>query len=247
MKAYLSIAELALWIALIAGQVFLCLCILKRRFFERLPWFSTYAFASAIENLLLIAIAFWGSYRLYYRAFYVSNYLESILVFLALIECGRQVLPGVGVPAREKAFAWFVASIATIGLMVSVGRLGGVQNRIEVGGYLTIGVAFIFIATYARYLGLYWSRLIAGIAFVLGTLHLVGAATRAITSAYPTLHKSVGIGSQAANILAVIAWTIVILMPWGEYDPTDDELAQARQMVDDIESNLRHVAAGGGK
>ena len=47
MKDYLSSADLAMWIALIAGKVVLCLCILKKRFFSRLPWFSTLIFASS--------------------------------------------------------------------------------------------------------------------------------------------------------------------------------------------------------
>ena len=108
MKNYISTVDLAMWIALIAGKVVLCLCILKKRFFSRLPWFSALIFASSAKSLLLLAIAFWASYSTYYYVFYISSYIESSLVFLTLIECGRQVLPGLNLPQKEKALAWLL-------------------------------------------------------------------------------------------------------------------------------------------
>jgi hypothetical protein len=98
MKNYLSTINLAMWIALLASQVVLCLCIWKKRFMHRLPFFSLFIMASIAKDLLLLAIAFWGSFPMYYYTFYVSGYIESALVFGTLIECGRQVLPGLNLP-----------------------------------------------------------------------------------------------------------------------------------------------------
>ena len=54
------------------------------------------------------------------------------------------------------------------------------ENRIEVGAYPGIAAVFIFIAAYSRYLGLYWSRLLAGITATLGLLYLVEGVTGAM-------------------------------------------------------------------
>src|SRR4051794_41087717 len=100
MKSYLSSPDLAMWIILSASQVVLCLCILKKRFWRRLYWFSMFAFAFTVKDLLLWVLAFWGSYEAYYYAFYASGYVESALAFLTLLECGRQVLPGLNLPQK---------------------------------------------------------------------------------------------------------------------------------------------------
>ena len=52
MKSYLSILDLAMWIALIAGKVMLCLCILKKHFFRPTAIFSALIFASGVGVLL---------------------------------------------------------------------------------------------------------------------------------------------------------------------------------------------------
>src|SRR5215467_13487799 len=106
MKNYLISPELAMWLVLIAGKVVLCLCILKKRFFSRLLWFSTLIFASSTASFVLLALAFLSSYRAYYYAFYIGSYIESALALLTIIECGRQVLPGLNLPQKERAFAW---------------------------------------------------------------------------------------------------------------------------------------------
>ena len=180
MKNYLSSADLAMWIALIAGKAVLCFCILKKRILSRLPWFSTLIFAYSIKSLLLLAIAFWASYSTYYYVFYISSYIESALVFLTLIECGRQVLPGLNLPQKEKALAWLLAALGAVVTFAALWPLPSIANekRIEVGAYLAIGVVFIFIASYSRYLGLYWSRLLAGITATLGLLYLVEGVDR---------------------------------------------------------------------
>src|SRR4051794_38313848 len=109
MKNYLISSELAMWLVLIAGKVVLCLCILKKRFFSRLPWFSALIFASSSKSFVLLALAFLSSYKAYYYAFYIGGYVETALAFLTVIECGRQVLPGLDLPQKEKAFTWLSA------------------------------------------------------------------------------------------------------------------------------------------
>jgi hypothetical protein len=239
MKNYLSITDLAMWIALIAGKLVLCLCILKKRFFSRLPWFSTLVFASGGRSLLLLALAFWSSYPAYYYAFYVGSYIESALIFLTLLECGRQVLPGLNLPQKEKALAWLLVSLGTVVIFASCWPLNSVENRIEVGAYLGIAVVFIFIAAYSRYLGLYWSRLLAGITATLGLLFLVEGVTRAMIGHYPpTLATQVREISQVANILAVVSWIVVILSPWGEQEMTEQDLLKIEAAFARIEASL---------
>src|SRR5262249_59345002 len=112
MKRYLSSPDLAMWLALIAGKVVLCLCILKKRFFSRLFWFSALIFASSSRSLVLLALAFLSSYKAYYYAFYIGSYIESALAFLTIIECGRQVFTVLNLPQQEKAFAFFCSFIS---------------------------------------------------------------------------------------------------------------------------------------
>lgn len=241
MKNYLSTTDLAMWIVLIASKVVLCLCILKKRFLSRLPWFSALIFASSVKSLMLLAIAFWASYSTYYYVFYIGGYIESALVFLTLIECGRQVLPGINLPQKEKALAWLFAALGAVVIFAALWPLRSIANekRIEVGAYLAVGVVFIFIAVYSRYLGLYWSRLLAGVTATLGLLYLVEGSMEAITGHYPSvivlLVRQI---NGIANILAVISWIVVILSPWGEREMTEQDLKKIEAAFARIEASV---------
>jgi hypothetical protein len=237
--------DLALWTALIVGRLLVCLCIVKTKFFRRLPWFSVYIAVSTAENLMLLTIAFRGTYAAYYYTYYLAGYIELTLAFAALIELGRQVFPGLDLPRKREAVRWLLAAITAALVFASAWPLPFIENKIYLGACLVVGVGFIFVAVYARYLGLHWSRLVGGTGSALGLLYLAEAAAKATTGQFPLAYVVLRQISELVNILAVIAWTIVILMPWGEYDPTEEDLAQAKQIVDDIEDNLRHVAAGG--
>ncbi len=241
MKNYLSNADLAIWIALFAGQVVLCLCILKKRFLRRLRWFSVFIFVATAKDLLLFTLAFWASYAAYYYAFYISGYIESALAFLTLIECGRQVLPGLNLPQKEKAVAWMTVGLGAVVVFTIVWPLRSLnhEKRIEVGACFAIALVFIFIAAYSRYLGLYWSRLIAGISASLGLLYLVDGAAKAMIGHYPSdwvlLVRQL---RQFANILAVVAWIVVILSPWGEREMTEQDLKKIEAAFARIEASL---------
>jgi hypothetical protein len=246
MNEPISNLDLAMWVVFTAGQVFLCVCIIRRKITRRLPWFSAYIFAVTAETLIQLALLRWGSYAAYYYAFYASSFIVAALALFSLVECGLQVLPGLDLPKKDKARLWLIGVVAAAVTFAALWPLRYIENRVEVGAYLAIAATATVIAIYARYLGLYWSQLLAGVSFTLGFRYLVGGATRAILWHAPvSFALQLRIADQVANILAVIAWIIVILMPWGEYDPTEEELAQAKQIVDDIEDNLRHVAAGG--
>ena len=244
MKNYLSTIDLAMWITLIAGQVVLCLCIVKRRFFNRLRWFSVFVLVSTAGALMLLAIAFWFSYRAYYYAFYISCGIDSALAFLTLIECGRQVLPGLNLPQKEKALTGLLVALGAVVIFAVQWPLPSVINekRIEVGAYLAIAVVFIFIAAYSRYLGLYWSHLLAGITATLGLLYLVEGAARAMAGHYPpALAAQVREISQITNILAVVSWIVVILSPWGEREMTEQDLLKIEAAFARIEASLGEV------
>jgi hypothetical protein len=114
-----------------------------------------------------------------------------------------------------------------------------VENRIEVAAYLMIAVAFIFIAGYARYLGLYWSRLVGGVSFTLGLHYLADGVAKAVMSHYPhRIFLPVRHISEVVSIAAAVAWTIVILSPWGERDITEEELLKLEQLVDHMEADF---------
>jgi hypothetical protein len=243
MKNYLSTLDLAIWLSLIAGRLLLCVCILKRRVLRRLPFFSIFAFASTTETLLLWALAYWATYSAYYYTFYITGHLVSALAFVTLIQCGRQVLPGLKLPQRERALAWLLVAWGAVVIFAVSWPQRFIENRIEVGACLAIGITFIFLAAYSRYLGLYWSRLLAGISSTLGLLYLVEGAAYAVMGHYPSaLLVQVRLVSQIANVLAVIAWIVIILSPWGEYRLTPDQLRALKRTVDEIEANLRDFA-----
>ena len=240
MSKFLSITDLAIWVALIAGRLVLCSVIFKKHLFRRMPWFSSYAFASTIESLVLFAVAFLFDYTAYYYVFYVSSHIVSVMAFLALLESGRRVLPGLDLPQKEKAFAWLLAAIVGIVLFVAFWPLRFVENRLELGAQLIIGVGFIFIAAYAHYLGLYWSRLVAGVTVTLGSLYLVEATAYAMMFHYgQALVLPVRLLSEIANLLAVISWIVVILSPWGERKLTEEGLRKIESVLATIEASLR--------
>jgi hypothetical protein len=241
MKNYLSATDLAMWIALIAGKLVLCLCILKKRFYSRLRWFSVFVFFATTENLLLLAIAFWSSYPAYYYAFYVGGYIESALALLTMIECGRQVLPGLNLPQKERAIVCLVSALEAVVIFSILWPMRSIANemRIAVGACLAIGVVFVFIAAYSRYLGLYWSRLLAGVTATLGLLYLVEGVTRALAGHYPpAMAAQVREINTIANILAVIAWILVILSPWGEREMSEQDLKKIESAFARIEASL---------
>lgn len=239
MKNYISSADLAIWIVLIAGRVFFCLCIMKKRLFSKLPWFSLYSFAAAVESILLLAIAYSASYEVYYYVFYVTSHSISVLAFLTLIECGRRVLPGLSLPRKEKAVGLFLLALAIVVVFASLWPMWYLEKRIESAAYLSVAVAFIFIAAYSRYLGLPWSRLVAGISCTLGLLYLVQGAAKAMMGHYPvSLALPVRQLSQIANVLAVIAWIVIVLSPWGTRELTEQDLLKIETAFARIEASL---------
>jgi hypothetical protein len=239
MKNHVSTADLAIWIVLIACRGVLCLCIMKKRLFSRLPWFSVYVLASTIESVLLLVIAFFASYAAYYSVFYVTSHIVSMLAFLTLIECGRRILPGLELPQKEKAFGLLFATLAAVIVFASFWPMRYVEKRIDLAACLAIAVTFIFIAAYSRRLGLSWSRLLAGIASSLGFLYLVQGATRAITGHYPSVMVlQVRQVSQSANVLAVIAWIVVVLSPWGTREFTEQDVRKIEAAFARIEASV---------
>jgi hypothetical protein len=248
MKDYLSTADLAIWIALIAGQVILCRCVLKKHLFRRLPCFSAYVFVCTSESLLLFGIAFLASYATYYHVFYVTGHLVSTMALVTLIEFGRQVLPGLNLPQKEKALACLLAGLGAIVVLVSFWPLRSIGNekRIELGACFSIAVVFIFIAGYSRRLGLRSSRLVGGVALTLGVVYLIDGAAKAIIGHYPSaLVLQVREFRQIAHVVAAVTWTVVVLSPWGEYEMTEETIIKAAQIVGGVEANLRGFVTGG--
>lgn len=247
MRDLLTSADWTIWIVLISSQVVLCLCGIKRRLFRRLPWFTLYIFVSAAESLLLFAVAFCASYATYYHVFYLAGHTISAAAFLTLVEFGRQVLPGLKLPKREKAVAWLLAALGVVALFVASWSFHQIadEKRIELAACLSIAVAFIFTAGYARYLGLHWSRLLGGVSFTLGVLYLIDGATKSIIGHYPSaLVLPIRQFREIANILAVLAWTVVIMSPWGEYEMTEETVVKATHVLLGVESSLREFVAG---
>jgi hypothetical protein len=239
MKNYISTAEVAIWIVLIAARVVLCLSIFKKRLFERMPLFSVYAAWTTAQSITLFAVAFLASYNVYYYVFYVTSHLGSLLAFLTLIECGRRVLPGLDLPQKQKALSLLLASVSLVTIFVSFWPMWYVEKRIESGAYLCVAIAFIFITVYSRYLGLYWSRLVAGISSSLGFLYLLQGIAKAMMGHYPpTTVLLIRQISQIANVLAVIAWIVVVLSPWGESVMTEEDLQILETAFAKIEDSL---------
>src|SRR6476619_1473198 len=129
MKSFLRDVNLAMWIILIAGKVVLCVCIVKKRFFGMLPLYSTLTFVATVKSFGLFIIAFRASYASYYYTYYISGYIESALVFLTLIECGRQVLPGLNLPQKEKAFTWLAVALGSVIIFSALWPLRSLNNE----------------------------------------------------------------------------------------------------------------------
>ncbi|HEX3094848.1 MAG TPA: hypothetical protein VHW72_19580, partial [Candidatus Angelobacter sp.] len=235
----MSNTDLAIWIALIAGQVILCLCIFKKNVFRKLPWFSAYVLVSTAKSLILMTLAFLASYTIYYQAFHMTSYIKSALAFLTLIEFGRWVLPGLNLPHNKKAFAWFLTALVGIAIFTIQWPLRYVEKRIDVAAYLAVAASFIFIAVYSRYLGLHWARLLRGLSFTLGLLYLVDGIAKALIGHYPmAVAIQVRLISEIAGVLAVAAWIIVILSPWGVREITQEELLNLEHLVDHMEADF---------
>jgi hypothetical protein len=241
MKNFLSITNLAIWLVMIAGKVVLCLCILKKNLLRRLPWVSGYVFITTLGSLLLLALTFLASYTVYYYSFFAVSFVQSFAAFLTLLEFWRQVLPGFDLPHNKQALGWFVAMLGSVAIFAIWWPVRYVEDRIEVAAYLAIAVAFIFIAGYARYLGLRWSRLVGGVSLTLGVLYLVDGMAKALMAHYsyhsPTF-SLIRHASEIVSIVAAVSWIIVILSPWGERKITEEELLKLEQLVDHMEADF---------
>ena len=185
---------------------------------------------------------FWPTIPLITTPFSIGSYIESALVFLTLVECGRQVLPGLNLPQKEKALTWLLAALGAVVIFAALWPLRSIANekRIEVGAYLAIGVVFIFIAVYSRYLGLYWSRLLAGVTSTLGLLYLVdrSLAARYLATIRLSLVAQVREILQSPISLRFVSWIVVILSPWGEREMTEQDLLKIEAAFARIEASL---------
>ncbi len=239
MKNYLGTLDLTIWLALIAGKVFLCLCIFKKKLFRRMLWFPVYVLTFTIKSAALFATALWASYTTYYYAYYVTSQIESLLAFLTLFECSRRVLPGLNLPKKEQAMSLLLTSLAVVVAFASLWPMRYIEKRVEMGAFLAIAITFFFVAFYSRYLGLYWSRLLGEICSCLGLLYLVDGISKALTGHYPpAIVIPVRQISLIANILAVIAWIVVVLSPWGESVMTEEDLQILEAAFVKIEDSL---------
>jgi hypothetical protein len=241
MKNSLSNTNLAIWLVMIAGKVVLCLCILKKNLVSRLPWVSAYVFVTTIGSLVLLALAFLASYAVYYYSFFAVSFAQSFAAFLTLLEFWRQVLPGFNLPHNKQALGWSVAALGGVAIFAIWWPVRYVEDRIEVVSYLAIAMAFIFIAGYARYLGLYWSRLVGGVSFTLGVLYLVDGAAKALMAHYSYRSPAFSLirhASEIISILAAVSWIVVILSPWGERQITEEELLKLEQLVAHMEADF---------
>lgn len=248
MKEYISASDLAIWLVLIAGQVILCVCGLTKRLFSRLPCFTLYILCSALQSFILLAIAFAAPYSTYYQTFYVTGHIVSLLAFGTLLEFGKQVLPGLNLPQREKALTCLLAAMGVTIAFVWLWPLRSIANekRFEVAACLAIAIAFMFVAGYSRYLGLRWSRLVGGVALTLGLVYLVNGLTKALIGHYPsTSVLTIRQARAIANVMAVCAWIVVVVSPWGEYELTEDVLEKAETILNGAETSLRRFATGG--
>lgn len=244
----LSATDLTIWVILIVSQGVLCLCVLGKGVFRRLPFFATYIFASFAESLLLIATALMASYATYYYTFYWTGRVISVLAFLTLLEFARQVLPGLDLPEKERALTLLLAGIGAIAAFVILWPMHSLGNekKIEVGACLGIALTFLFVTAYSRYLRLSWSRLLGGVSFTLGMLYLIHGITKAIIGHYPSaIAVPFREFRQIANVIAVITWTVVVLSPWGEYKLTEDDLLIFQEIVGAAQASVRRFIAGG--
>lgn len=251
MKFHMSTIDLAIWLALIAGKVILCLCILKRGMLRRLPWFSAYVFGFTIKSLLLVVAASFLSYNIYYYAFTVTGILESGLALFTLAEFAVQVFPGFkDIPRNRAALAWMIAALGSVVAFVGIWSFRYAEKRIQVAAYLVIAVAFIVTAAYARSLRLSWSRLLGGVSFTLGGLYLADGIAKVLMGYYrypDPVWFAVRRASEVATLLAVISWTVFVLIPWGEYKLTEEDLAKFEAIVNAAEENVRRFIASGGQ
>src|SRR6476646_7793681 len=146
MNDYVSKIDLAIWLVLIAGRLFLCLSIFRKRLHRKMPWFSLYAMSSTAESIVLLGVGFFFSYSVYYYVFYITSHLVSLAAFLTMIECGGRVLPGLDLPKRERAISFLLVAVAAIVAFVWLWPLRFVENRIELAAHMVVAVTFIFIA-----------------------------------------------------------------------------------------------------
>lgn len=252
MKYQLSTVDLAIWLALITGKVFLCVCLLKKNdrknVLERLPIFSAYILVTALKSLGLFILGFWGSYALYYHFFYWAGHAESALAFIVLVEFGRQVLPGIDLPRRWEALNYLIAALGVIVCLMYLWPQHFIEKRLEVTSYLVVAAGFIWVTWYSRSLRLSWSRLLGGVSFTLGFLFITQGITKALMGHFPPASMLVIRQiSEIANVAAIASWTIFVLMPWGEYKLTEEDLAKFEGIVNAAEENVRRFIASGGQ
>jgi len=238
----LKTSDICLWLLLVCAEIALTVCLARKRLWGRLPCFSIFSVVSACDALVLLALGTLGSYEGYYRAFYFGGKITAALAFLSLVEIARIVLPALDLPAKRAALVSSVAGFLACMAFVILWPMASREKQIELGAFMVIAAAFIFLFSYSIRLGIYWSRLTALIALGFLLRFSMQAVCVAIIGHWPDCNNSfilmVRQMSMAVHLAALGVWIYASMSRWGEHGLTLADAKIVQRLFNNTESAL---------
>lgn len=235
-----------LWLLLAASQCALLVTVLQRKLWRRLPGFALYAIGSSMDTFVLLWIGIAGTYESYYQAFYFGGKIISVLAFLGLIEIARLLLPTLDLPGKWRALLLLASGIVASVLFAWLWPLASLEKHVELGAFLVIAMAFLFLFIYSLQVGMYWSKLTALIAAGFLLRFALQAVAKAVIGHWPdSSNPWVLLARQLSmfsHILAVGIWVYASTSRWGEHILTVAEARKVENLFADTASALREEA-----
>ena len=152
----------SVWIAAALAKVFLLLVLLRLRQAGAHPWFTTYLVLALARNLALMAVSNWGGVEAYFYAYWYSQIVECLAMFLVAIEVMRGLFAPYDLLPKQivyRALWTFGATALIAAALILFSKPGSFPfvaavDRLDRGLSLITAVIFWLLYYYSELLGL---------------------------------------------------------------------------------------------
>lgn len=237
MKQYLHLFDYAVWIAIATLQWMLALISVGKGLARNAPGYVAFVSFAAFQSMVLLSIAQFTAYAVYFWAFYLGAAVEAAILFFVVYDVFRNVFdPLASLPPRTVAKA--VAGIALIAALsitlamwkpaVRPDAMAALASTFQRTTNFVVSLSFWSLVLYARKLGIPWRSRMAGIASGFLFYLTIQSITTAVLGFAPmtwfTTLSRIGIVSYLASLLV---WLRAVQLQEAKAElPTPEALLQ---------------------
>jgi hypothetical protein len=173
MKQYLHSFDYALWIVIAALQLIMLATSIRKGLARTTPWYHAFLSFVSVESIILMAVAQFMAYPVYFWAFYFGGAIEAALLFFVVYDVFRNVFDPLN-SLRPGTVAKAVAGVAIITAVsitlaiwkpaVRPDALAALARTFQRTTNFVVSLSFWSLVFYARKLGIPWRSRMVGIA-----------------------------------------------------------------------------------